>query len=162
VPVTCPHIGSIAPIGPPAEVCEDCAAIGAPFVHRRQCLTCGHTGCCDASEHRHASSHHATTGHPIARSVEPGEDWMWCFVCGDGFRRRNGGYAVVDLFFEAGLEAARREVAGRGTFAPASGAVTPDGFPLGTWVATYRGAASRGELEPDQRVALEALPGWTW
>jgi len=26
--------------------------------------------------HRHADQ----IGHPIARSVEPGEDWMWCFI----------------------------------------------------------------------------------
>jgi len=150
------------PVGPGAAACEECAALGAPFVHRRQCLTCGHTGCCDASEHRHASAHHALTGHPIMRSLEPGDDWMWCFVCADGFRRRNGGFAVVDFFFEAGLDAARREIAGSGRLDAAAAATTPDGFPLGTWVATYRAMAARGELEPEHRLALDALPGWTW
>jgi hypothetical protein len=162
LPVTCPHLGSIAPVGPGADACEDCAAIGASFEHRRQCLTCGYTGCCDASPNRHAAAHHATTGHPIIRSLEPDEDWMWCFACGDGFRRRNGGYAVVDFFFEAGLGVALREVDGGGALTVAPETVTPDGFPIGTWVATYRAVASRGELEPEHRVALEALPGWTW
>ena len=25
------------------------------------------------------SAHHAETGHPIIRSIQPGEDWSWCF-----------------------------------------------------------------------------------
>jgi hypothetical protein len=25
-------------------------------------------------------SHLDSTGHPIARSAEPGEDWSWCYV----------------------------------------------------------------------------------
>jgi hypothetical protein len=162
VPVTCPHIGSIAPVGPGADACEECAAMGAPFEHRRQCLTCGHTGCCDASPLRHATAHHDASGHPIMRSLEPGEDWMWCFVCGDGFRRKMGGLAVVDFFFEAGMRAARREVEVTGTLLVEPDAVTPEGFPLGTWAATYRAVAARGALEPEQRVALEGLPGWTW
>jgi hypothetical protein len=29
----------------------------------------------DTSKNRHADD----VGHPIARSVEPGEDWMWCY-----------------------------------------------------------------------------------
>jgi hypothetical protein len=29
---------------------------------------------------RHASGHAASTEHPIIRSLEPGEQWSWCFV----------------------------------------------------------------------------------
>src|SRR2546426_155483 len=35
---------------------------------------------CDSSPNRHASRHARTSGHPIVRSFEPGEDWMWCYV----------------------------------------------------------------------------------
>jgi hypothetical protein len=28
----------------------------------------------------HASLHAHEVAHPIARSVEPGEDWSWCYV----------------------------------------------------------------------------------
>ncbi|MFN2106049.1 MAG: UBP-type zinc finger domain-containing protein, partial [Candidatus Promineifilaceae bacterium] len=28
---------------------------------------------------KHASKHFAETGHPIIRSFEPGESWMWCY-----------------------------------------------------------------------------------
>ena len=30
--------------------------------------------------HQHASAHARGTGHPIARSAEPGESWSWCYV----------------------------------------------------------------------------------
>jgi uncharacterized UBP type Zn finger protein len=44
------------------------------------CQTCGKIGCCDSSPNRHASRHAHNDGHPIARSVEPGETWSWCYV----------------------------------------------------------------------------------
>ena len=59
--------------------CEECLAIGSGWVHLRICLECGHVGCCDDSPNRHASGHHEDTGHPIIRSLEPGERWSWCF-----------------------------------------------------------------------------------
>jgi hypothetical protein len=37
-------------------------------------------GCCDSSPNRHASHHALETSHPIVRSAEPGEDWMWCYA----------------------------------------------------------------------------------
>jgi hypothetical protein len=44
------------------------------------CQQCGHIGCCDNSEGKHATKHHLKSGHPIVRSAEPGEDWSWCYV----------------------------------------------------------------------------------
>jgi hypothetical protein len=43
-------------------------------------MTCGQVGCCDSSKNKHSHKHADEVGHPIARSVEPGEDWMWCYV----------------------------------------------------------------------------------
>jgi uncharacterized UBP type Zn finger protein len=43
------------------------------------CQTCGTIGCCDSSPNRHASRHARERKHPIVRSVEPGEDWSWCY-----------------------------------------------------------------------------------
>jgi uncharacterized UBP type Zn finger protein len=55
-------------------------AIGnTEWVHLRACLTCGHVGC-DSSEYRHATGHFELTGHPVMRSIQPGEAWRWCFV----------------------------------------------------------------------------------
>jgi len=44
------------------------------------CLTCGHAGCCDDSPNRHATRHFEATLHPLIRSLEPDEDWGWCYV----------------------------------------------------------------------------------
>jgi len=41
---------------------------------------CGKVGCCDSSKNRHATAHFHGDGHPIMRSVEPGEDWRWCYI----------------------------------------------------------------------------------
>jgi uncharacterized UBP type Zn finger protein len=79
---TCPHLDSIDSIELPQSIagCEDCLATGGAWVHLRMCQTCGQIGCCDSSPNRHASKHAAASGHPIARSAEPGEDWSWCYI----------------------------------------------------------------------------------
>jgi len=48
--------------------------------HLRECLTCGHVACCASSPHRHATKPFRTSRHPIVTSVEPEEDWTWCYV----------------------------------------------------------------------------------
>ena len=79
--IQCAHLDQIE-IEPPASVagCEDCLKIGASWVHLRLCMTCGHVGCCDSSPNRHATKHAAASQHPIVRSAEPGEDWLYCYV----------------------------------------------------------------------------------
>ena len=62
------------------EGCEDCLAMGGKWMHLRICLECGHVGCCDDSPNRHATAHATDSEHPLMRSLEPGEDWCWCFV----------------------------------------------------------------------------------
>jgi hypothetical protein len=59
--------------------CEDHTVQDGPWIHLRTCLTCGHVGCCDSSQARHATAHSETTGHPVMQSAEPGETWRWCF-----------------------------------------------------------------------------------
>ncbi len=60
--------------------CEECLRLGTPWVHLRLCLTCGHVGCCDSSPMRHARGHAFAYEHAIVQSLEPGEDWRWCYV----------------------------------------------------------------------------------
>jgi CPA2 family monovalent cation:H+ antiporter-2 len=79
-PPPCGHTGAIASVLPSARGCEDCLRIGDRWVHLRICMTCGHVGCCDSSPNRHATAHFHQTTHPIMKSLEPGEDWGWCFV----------------------------------------------------------------------------------
>ncbi|MCX5285155.1 UBP-type zinc finger domain-containing protein [Streptomyces sp. NPDC060011] len=64
---------------PGTEGCAECLARGGTWVHLRACLTCGHVGCCDSSRGQHAHAHHERSGHPLVRSVEPGETWAWCY-----------------------------------------------------------------------------------
>lgn len=78
----CSHLDR-APARPapqPPLACGDCVAEGTTWVHLRMCLACGSLGCCDSSERRHATAHFARFGHPVMRSVEPGESWRWCYV----------------------------------------------------------------------------------
>src|SRR6476661_3577065 len=62
------------------EGCEECLRDGTTWVHLRLCLACGHVGCCDSSEGKHATGHFHETQHPVMRSIEPGEAWRWCYV----------------------------------------------------------------------------------
>lgn len=66
--------------GRDAPACPDCLREGLRWVHLRMCLTCGRVGCCDSSPGRHASAHFRESGHPLMRSLEPGERWAWCHI----------------------------------------------------------------------------------
>ena len=76
----CPHVKEIKKVTPSANGCEECLKMGDEWVHLRMCLSCGHVGCCDSSKNKHATKHFHRTKHPIVQSVEPGEDWRWCYV----------------------------------------------------------------------------------
>ncbi|HUZ97065.1 MAG TPA: UBP-type zinc finger domain-containing protein [Edaphobacter sp.] len=76
----CTHLKEIQKVKPSSKGCEDCLKIGGQWVHLRMCMICGHVACCDSSPNRHATAHFHATRHPIMRSVEPGEDWGWCYV----------------------------------------------------------------------------------
>jgi uncharacterized UBP type Zn finger protein len=80
--MACTHVTLIQEVRPSADGCEDCLKSGDWWVHLRMCLICGHVGCCDNSTNQHATKHYHTSGHPIMRSIEPGEDWRWCYVDG--------------------------------------------------------------------------------
>ena len=77
----CTHLDHVHVTELPEAVdgCEECLAMGGAWLHLRICLECGHVGCCDSSPGKHATAHEQGTGHPIIRSLEPGEMWSWCF-----------------------------------------------------------------------------------
>ena len=78
----CAHREHIKLFRLPDEVagCEDCLLAGTLWLHLRICLECGHVGCCDESPERHATAHADASGHPIIRSLEPEEEWSWCYI----------------------------------------------------------------------------------
>ena len=68
----------IDPTVPPSGAgCVECLATGGWWFHLRRCALCGHVGCCDSSPSQHARRHAEFTGHRVAQSYEPGEDWFW-------------------------------------------------------------------------------------
>ena len=77
----CPHVREVLIVAPhDVEGCEECLKTGSWWVHLRACLSCGFVGCCDSSPNKHASKHVKASGHPIAKSMEPGEDWAYCYL----------------------------------------------------------------------------------
>jgi uncharacterized UBP type Zn finger protein len=78
----CTHLDHVHVTQLPDAVdgCEDCLATGEKWLHLRICLECGHVGCCDDSPNRHATAHADDHSHPIIRSLEPGEEWSWCYL----------------------------------------------------------------------------------
>jgi len=76
----CSHLEQAREVEPSAKGCEDCLRSGGRWVHLRMCMTCGHVGCCNSSPNRHATAHFEATGHPIVRSFEAGEYWLWCYL----------------------------------------------------------------------------------
>lgn len=78
---TCSHVSEVRVTSTDAErECPACVATGDDWVHLRLCLSCGNVGCCDDSPNQHATQHHRDSGHPMVASLEPGDDWQWCFV----------------------------------------------------------------------------------
>ena len=77
---TCTHTDQIRHLKPEVHVCEECVKMGDTWVHLRLCEICSHVGCCDSSKNKHATKHFRATKHPIVKSIEPGEDWFWCYI----------------------------------------------------------------------------------
>ena len=160
---TCSHLDQIADVGAGSDVCEACTISGDTWVNLRQCLICGRTGCCDSSPNTHATIHFRETGHPVMRSVMPGQDWAYCYVDEETMRQDDAGsWQILDSFFDAGLWFARNVLADGARLPFPEDATAGDGFPLGVWERTYRGRHRAGTLTPEQAADLEALPGWSW
>jgi uncharacterized UBP type Zn finger protein len=76
----CTHLDQIKIETTDKHACEECIKMGDTWVQLRLCLTCGHVGCCDSSKNKHATKHFRSSGHPLVRTIEPGENWVWCYV----------------------------------------------------------------------------------
>ena len=58
----------------------ECTHLNQIKVRTTTTHVCGHVGCCDSSKNKHATKHFHKTKHPLIRSIEPGEAWVWCYV----------------------------------------------------------------------------------
>ena len=45
----CKHLDQIENVESSGEGCEECLQMGGTWVHLRECMSCGHVGCCDSS-----------------------------------------------------------------------------------------------------------------
>jgi Zn-finger in ubiquitin-hydrolases and other protein len=158
----CSHVPDLSAVPAPRDVCEVCVEEGSSWVHLRQCLTCHRTLCCNDSPKRHMSGHAEATGHPVMRTVEPGEDWIWCFADDATVRPVDGGWETYSPFLVTGIEAFADHLAEGGSPAPATSFHTSWGFPLGEWLGYVRKLRASGELDPRDAAEIEAIPGWTW
>lgn len=78
--MACDHESMIEITEATAHECETCIQQGDTWVHLRMCMTCGFVGCCDSSKNKHARKHYMRNDHPVIRSVEPGEEWRYCYI----------------------------------------------------------------------------------
>ena len=76
----CTHLHLIQVWGPTTDTCQECVDKGDSWPNLRMCLVCGYIGCCDTAKNKHMKHHVESTNHPIVRSIEPGEGWVWCYV----------------------------------------------------------------------------------
>src|SRR5207247_9504781 len=76
----CSHLNQIKSVPPSADGCEDCLKTGDRWVQLRLCLTCGHVGCCDSSQNKHATKHFQALRHPIIQAFKAKENWKWCYI----------------------------------------------------------------------------------
>ncbi len=75
----CADLAAMKNVAPQTNGCEECLKTGDSWVHLRLCKSCGHVGCCDSSQNKHATKHFGETSHPIIKSLEPGEVWGFCY-----------------------------------------------------------------------------------
>ncbi|MBU1197435.1 UBP-type zinc finger domain-containing protein [Candidatus Micrarchaeota archaeon] len=76
----CDHIKENSDLPKKKRECNECVKEGAQWTSLRQCLTCGHVGCCDSSEKKHATKHFHDLRHPVMQSYEKGDSWKYCYV----------------------------------------------------------------------------------
>ena len=76
----CEHADGLVPVTPQSDHCRDCRVHADRWVKLLVCLSCGWVACSDDSPGRHARGHYEETDHPLARGLEPGSRWRWCYV----------------------------------------------------------------------------------
>jgi len=161
----CEHVDEVRHDWEPAlnPICEECAKEGhTEWVSLRRCLTCGHVGCCDSSPGVHATAHHRASEHPMVETLQPGQDWVWCYVDEITLRPADGDWRQVDLFYEVGVAYMGDHLAGGGDAGVPEDFAMEKGFPLGRWAAEMRRRHAAGELSDEQTATIEGLDGWRW
>jgi hypothetical protein len=98
----------------------------------------------------------------MVQTLQPGQDWAWCYVDEVTMRPVDGRWIEVDLFYEAGVAYMRDHLRDGCDPGVDEDFTFGKGFPLGRWVAEMRRRDAAGELTAEQRARIEELPGWRW
>jgi len=77
---SCDHLSEARDVAPKSDTCQECRLLDQKPVALRMCLVCGNVGCCDSTPGRHATGHFEKTGHPVMKSIMPGQSWKWCYL----------------------------------------------------------------------------------
>ena len=96
------------------------------------------------------------------QKLQPGQDWVRCYLEEVTLRPRDGGWVEVDLCFEAGIASMRDHLAAVSDPSPGEDFAMSKGFPLGRWVAEMLRRHGAGELSAEQTAQIEALESWSW
>ena len=76
----CTHLNEIKITKPSKHVCEDCVKMGDSWVHLRMCLDAAMSAAAIPRRISTPPSIFTQPHHPLMRSIEPGERWIWCYV----------------------------------------------------------------------------------
>jgi CPA2 family monovalent cation:H+ antiporter-2 len=101
ISTSCSHLDQIRVTETDVDFCRQCREAGLDWVELRLCLICGHVGCCDDSPDRHATAHFHESAHPLIRSLQPGEDWRYCYLDGTLVREPLGARRLAGAADEA-------------------------------------------------------------
>jgi superfamily II DNA or RNA helicase len=70
--------------------------------------------------------------------------------------------SVRDAWWEEGFSRLQQYTKEHGSASPPQSYSEPDGYSLGSWIATQRASWTAGKLAPERKQRLESLPGWEW
>ena len=79
-PKACSHLALIQVFEPTPRMCADCVALSDRWLALRMCPICGYVGCGNDAKNQHPLKDYPATGHPLMRSIERGDGWLWRYV----------------------------------------------------------------------------------
>jgi uncharacterized UBP type Zn finger protein len=91
----------------------ECLSAGYDWLYLRVCLSCGFVGCCDSSRGKHARKHAYDAHHPIIESLEPGENWRYCYFDDEYIRDGPSSLVGAGLSTHQFVQDAMKRAAGR-------------------------------------------------
>ena len=80
MPQACKHLGSIKVRHTDTKVCEDCVKLGDELGASAALYELRVRGMLRFFQEQACHQAFSRDKHPLIRSIEPGEAWIWCYV----------------------------------------------------------------------------------